>query len=275
MRIMKNKCIWAAMIVSIVMCACDKNNRPQEGGDLPFLKSYIYSYAELPDPNQVVIGTPLYKYEATGPGISPIPSSGTATWDYEHFYLTLGTKQDYSFVLYHELWGSGPYTPEDYVSSAKFKELSKANNDLSFNREGSGFGVCLYKRTESLHVISDAAYDAAHPAGSLLDDIMTVQFSSAEDYLKSGYRSFNEYLGKTTKPCVDQAGLVIQGPQMIESLTEFNQIKRTLMHFNFILRLTKAPDQTGAYCFTITYANEDGVVLTGTTGEVTITERIK
>ena len=273
---MKNKWIWAAMIVSIVMCACDKNNSSPEDSDFPFLKSYIYSYAELPAPSQVEIGTPLYKYEVkTGPDILPIPSSGTETWDYEDLFLTLGIKQDYSFVLYHELWGSAPYTSEDYASAAKFAELSKANGDLSYNRRGEGFGVCLYKRTESLHVISDAAYDAAHPAGTVLDDIMTVQFYSAEDYLKSGYRSFNKYLGKTTKPYVDQAGLVIQGPQMIESLAEFNQIKRTLMHFNFILRPTKAPDQTGTHRFTITYTNEDGVVLTGTTAPVTITKPIK
>lgn len=273
------KCVWTIIAaMAIVMGACDKDDSSKDDAQGYFwFKSFICSYAELPTQEQVeaaVLEKP----------VAHVDDPANLRWLQKANVQSVKTYQDVRFVLrdklgtnqtlYHELWGTGPFSKEEKTAAAKFTELSIANDDQSYNREGQSFGYCLYKKTESLHVISDAAYDAQHPAGTLLDDILDVDFWSAEDFLKSGYNSFFDYLGETTRPIYpessDGAEVPAVGPFMIESLAEFNRIQRTLINFGFIFMPTKAPDWTSKHRFTITYTNEDGTVLTGTTDPVTI-----
>ena len=126
---------------------------------------------------------------------------------------------------------------------------------------------CLYRRTTGIHVVSGTDYDEEHPAGTYLDDIIRIHFKSAEDYLATGYTSLKHYLGKTTGPSSYYGASDLD---LSEYLDEFNRIQRKLIRFSFSFRLTKAPDRTGTHRFTITYTNEDGVELTGTTEPITV-----
>ena len=272
------KFLWIAIVFAGgVLWGCDKNDSSKDDADLPYAKSFIFSYAELPTQAQVeaaLVDEPI-PHETDPADLEQLRTVSTHTETvYSDVKFVLKTKLGTTQTVYHDLWGSGPFSEEEIEAAAKFTELAKANDDFSYNRKGQGFGVCLYKKTESLHVVSDAAYDAEHPAGTLLDDVLDVMFWSAEDYLKSGYTSFLDYLGKTTRPTYpersDGAVVAAEGPCMIESLVEFNQLQRTLINFGFIFMPNKAPNQTGTHRFTVTYTNEDGVVLTGTTEPITI-----
>ena len=128
----------------------------------------------------------------------------------------------------------------------------------------------VYRRTTGIHVVSDTDYDGEHPAGTYLDDIMRIHFESAEDYLATGYTSLKQYQGKTTGPSSYYGSLPIIDLDLSEDLDEFNRIQRKLIRFSFSFRLTKAPEQTSTHRFTITYTNEDGVELSGTTQPITI-----
>ncbi len=260
-----------------VLWGCDKNDSSKDDADVSYTKSFIFSYAELPVQAQVeaaLIDEPI-PHETDPANLDQLRTvDAHAATVYSDVKFVLRTKLGTTQIIYHDLWGSGPFSDEEIEAAAKFTELAKANDDLSYDRQGQGFGNCLYRKTKSLHVVSDQDYDAEHPAGTLLDDILDVMFWSAEDYLKSGYTSFFDYLGETTRPIYPERsdGTVVasEGPYMIESLLEFNRIQRTLIDFGFIFMPTQAPDRTGTHRFTITYTNEDGVELKGTTNPIMI-----
>lgn len=269
----RKKYVWPAIVVAaVVLGGCDKNDSSKDDADLLYSESFISSYTELPTQEQVEAAV-LEKeipHETDPADLIWLQKAKTQTErSYSDVEFVFRTKLGTTCLQYHDLWGSEPFSEEEIAAAAKFKELAQAHADLSYKRKGISFANCLYKKTESLHVVSDVAYDAEHPAGILLDDIMDVMIWSAEDYLKSEYTSFFDYLGETTRPYIKD-GCAINEPVMIESLAEFNRIKRTLIHFGFIFMPTKAPDQTGTHRFTITYTNEDGVELTGTTEPITI-----
>ena len=166
----------------------------------------------------------------------------------------------------HAQWGVA-FEDEALVwqNAAKYDSLAKAHNDLSYNRKTLIMGnSCLYRRTTGIHVVSDVDYDEAHPAGTYLDDIMRIRFTSAEDYLATGYTSLEQYLGQTTGPASYYGNVPIVNLDLSEDLDEFNQIQRKLIPFDFGFNLTKAPERTGTHRFTIIYMNEDGVELSAT-----------
>jgi len=275
----RKKYFWTAIVVAaVVLGGCDKNDSSKDDADLLYSESFIFSYAELPTQVQVeaaILEEPI-PHETDPADLEWLRKADTQSETaYSDVKFVLRTKLGTTQTIYHDLWGSGPFSDEEIEAAAKFTELAKANDDLSYNRKkGQGFGNCLYRKTKSLHVVSDQDYDAEHPAGTLLDDILDVMFWSAEDYLESGYTSFFDYLGETTRPIYpersDGAVVASEGPYMIESLVEFNWLQRTLIDFGFIFMPTQAPDRTGTHRFTVTYMNEDGVELSGTTEPITI-----
>ena len=85
---------------------------------------------------------------------------------------------------------------------ALFDSLAKAHHDTEYKRSGKTFSYCQFVRTEQIDVFSDTDYDADHPAGTPLNDIVDIQFSSAEDYVQSNYTK-GEYLSDLTTPAID------------------------------------------------------------------------
>lgn len=95
----------------------------------------------------------------------------------------------------------------DEIGSVNFKsegsdkklydELCSRYNDMSYNKEvGRPFGLplthAIYPHFGAINVYSDKDFDAQHPAGTLLNDVMSVRFQNARDYINSGYS--DEYL---------------------------------------------------------------------------------
>lgn len=248
----------SVVMVGMVMLftACDKDKEMSDddnaNGALPFLESLIGSYTDTPTSEDMIQVATRCPSETDWQGVS--------------FSMA---QKDYQAAVIHPLWGTS-FDDEALTrqNAAKYDSLSKAHNDLGYNRRTLTMVLeCLYRRTTGIHVVSDTDYDDEHPAGTYLDDIIRIHFKSAEDYLATGYTSLKHYLGKTTRPSSYYGASDLD---LSEYLDEFNRIQRKLIRFSFSFRLTKAPEQTSTHRFTITYTNEDGVELSGTTQPITI-----
>lgn len=251
--------VTVGMVMLLMACSKEEStNTKGEGGEgvIPFTKTLITSYTDTPTSSDR-IEVKAYYFPAE-----------EEKW--QNFYLNIWSKADENDGLIHPVWGHS-FGEKELLNAAKFDSLCKAHDDLSYNQTTrTVVQSCLYRRTTGLHVVSDTDYDAQHPAGTYLDDIVTVRFKSAEDYLKTGYTSLKDYLGKTTGPDYYYEGLPVYNLNLRENLSEFNEIQRKLIQFGFGFKLNKAPDRTDTHRFTITYTNEDGVELTGTTEPVTV-----
>ena len=271
---------WGVLaIAAIVMCGCKEGTAPeitkgsdqQEngnlseeelnklpiGGKLPIGEQFIWSYIDTPTQEQVQIKTSNDENRYISPFI--LCHDGTVN-------------------EIHELYGHYGHTGQDYANAKKYEELYKKFDDVDYEQriEQSTLGTltgynhvqrCLYRRTESIHVVSDTDYDAQHPAGTLLDELIDISFDSAEDFMQGGYR-LGKYLGRTTRQ--HRTAGKTDNVWLTENLAEFNTIKRTLIAFDFCFDLAVKPEQTGTHRFTITYTNEDGTVLTGTTEPIVV-----
>ena len=241
--------------IIILLAACEKddevNNPPKDSS--PYTKSLIGSYIDTPSSNDEI-----QSWVLQAPEDEP----------WTNIYLALTCSPDNEPIRIQPLQDdSAEKDPEALKKAAKYDSLATAHKDITYDRY-TDFQIpdCLYRRTTAIHVVSDADYDSEHPAGTYLDDIINIRFTSAEDYLATGYSSRSTYLGETTWAPLYVPGYLSDNDFWLsENLAEFNQIQRKLIQFTFTFILDKGPDQTGEHHFTFTYMNEDGLVLTSTT----------
>lgn len=123
--------------------------------------------------------------------------------DLESFYLF----DDHpGFVRFRIVWDSSQLTQytkyHNDFNPEKYWEYAKKNNDLYwFNN--SGYGTCaLGKSVVRITATTDGYYDAKHPAGSSLDDIMKVHVRTFAPFIDdkcrnaSDERVFGQYISK-------------------------------------------------------------------------------
>lgn len=150
----------------------------------------------------------------------------------------------------------------------RYDSLCKAHKDTEYSKEvkhysGHQFIWATYRRM-TLDVTSDTQYDAAHPAGTSLADIINIKTYSAKEIIESGYDK--SLVVKDEQGCLDlQLGHELKMP-----LEQFNREYRKLIADNIRLNLKTAPDVTSTHRFTVTYRDEDGRVLTATAAPVTL-----
>lgn len=173
-----------------------------------------------------------------------------AEFHYRSFYV--GVRP---YVKYED------YNYEDRVSWDKVEEIAQQFNDVSYNRSSMFRTAVMYRQTVSLDIVSDTYYNAAHPAGTLLNDMVTVDYLCCDKILNPPYNFELSAEQKSTRK---------QPYEFREKLSDFNQLKPTLVSFWFDLRFTVAPATTSTHRFTVTYKNIDGVELSATTEPVTI-----
>ncbi len=244
----------------MMLTACEKDDKPQNPPQdfPPFTKSLISSYVDAPPSSDK-----MKAWVIQAPSDEP----------WINIFLALQGASDYEPIQFHPLQkGTSKDDTEALKNAAKYDSLATAHKDITYDRY-TDYQIpnCLYRRTTAIHVVSDADYDAEHPAGTYLDDIITIRFTSAEDYLATGYSSRSTYLGETTQAPLYIEGFLSENDFWLsENLAEFNQIQRKLIQFAFTFVLEKGPDQAGEHHFTFTYMNEDGLVLTSRTPKFTI-----
>lgn len=86
------------------------------------------------------------------------------------------------------LYLDGKYEVTYDRGSAKAGELNKLHNDTRYFPRGGSVGLsCYAKDIESIELYSDKAFDANHPAGSSLLDLVVVHAPSEFAYVQNGY----------------------------------------------------------------------------------------
>lgn len=71
-----------------------------------------------------------------------------------------------------------------------FLQIAKVNGDTAYNKETTHFRqVALGTPIRSINVVALDNMDAAHPAGSSLNDVLTVKSVPLNDYFKNHYDS--------------------------------------------------------------------------------------
>ena len=154
---------------------------------------------------------------------------------------------------------------------SRYDSLCKAHKDTEYAKtimpySGWQFGPATYRRM-TFDVTSDTQYDAAHPAGTSLADIIDIRTNSAKEVIESGYdykvcETMTNYTGTTYELAL--------GHKLEMPLEQFNREYRKLIADNIRLNLKTAPDVTSTHRFTVTYRDEDGRVLTATAAPVTL-----
>ena len=132
-----------------------------------------------------------------------------------------------------------------------YDSLCRANNDIGYS-ENVGLIVDLiqnriayYPYIISIDLFSDMDFDAEHPAGSSLGDIVSLSYCTASDYIESRYRTMNPLYPKTRK---------------LSEITEKDL--RLLISGVYIgpARFEKSPDNPGEYNMTIRLTLANGEI---------------
>ena len=154
----------------------------------------------------------------------------------------------------------------------RYDSLCKAHKDTEYAKtimpySGWQFGPATYRRM-TIDVTSDTQYDAAHPAGTSLADIIDIRTNSAKEVIESGYdykvcETMTNYTGTTYELAL--------GHELKMPLEQFNrEYRKLILSYRIRLNFKTAPDVTSTHRFTVTYRDEDGRVLTATAAPVTL-----
>ena len=147
----------------------------------------------------------------------------------------------------------------DGVTSDEFVRLSERNGDTSFNNYLSDYdrrsNICFADNFRSIHFVSDADWDATHPAGSSLDDIVTVMLSSYAPFVQSGY--------DRNAPGLSQWGAYTFYQRHASELTEKEMAMIGWQGIGFYFD-TAPDDPTQVHTITVTLQTVDGETLTVT-----------
>ena len=258
-------------VVAFVLSGCSKNSPSPDHSLGPVMNNYVSAYIRpvklfLPDNvsnyqdeeniyTQVMFFTPP----------STLPFNDGEAWSREmvdKFEYENIVRPGYMFEQNDDEFPVIPTLVNRYDS------LCKAHKDTEYSKKekhysGHQFIWATYRRM-TLDVTSDTQYDAAHPAGTSLADIVNIKTYSAKEIIENGYDK--SLVVKDEQGCLDlQLGHELKMP-----LEQFNREYRKLIADNIRLNLKTAPDVTSTHRFTVTYRDEDGRVLTATAAPVTL-----
>ena len=263
---MKKITIITALVsaVALVISGCSKDSPANHLG--PVMNNYVRNYIRpvklfLPDDSyqkrdcvytQYVFFLPCYN--------TPYNNGEVLTYEMRNQFEYENLIHDIGYYEYND----DEYPPiKEHL--LRYDSLCKAHKDTEYSRKekhysGAQIGIVTYRRM-TLDITSDTQYDAAHPAGTSLADIIDVCAYSAKEMIDSGY----DY-----KSVCEKGDAMKYGKKLDMSLTRFNEEYRKLIRDGIYLDFKTAPDVTSTHRFTVTYRDEDGRVLTATAAPVTL-----
>ena len=271
---MRNITIITALIsvVAFVLSGCSKDGGIKDNHLGPVMNNYVMGYVKpakifLPDDvSSRDKGDGAYRqYVFFVP-----PSSDRLYNDGEIWTPEMKDQFDYENLI-HDIY-SYEYNDDKYPPIKehllRYDSLCKAHKDTEYSKKekhysGEQFPYATYRRM-TLDITSDTQYDAAHPAGTSLADIVNIKAYSAKEIIDSGYD-----LSLIVKN--ELGSLILQkGHELNMPLEQFNREYRKLVASSIRLNFPVAPDVTSTHRFTVTYRDEDGRVLTATAAPVTL-----
>ena len=126
------------------------------------------------------------------------------------------------------------------TNSNRFDSLVVAHGDDHWNR-WLQVGGYMFRVTTGLHIVCDRDYDAGHPAGTLLDDLISVYYKGLDDFLVHG-----EYLLHFVTE--QQKRNKWSFYEFEEMLSEFNLKRHKLIGSSFVFRLKKSSRSNRGVC---------------------------
>lgn len=175
------------------------------------------------------------------------------------------------------------------------KRADERENPDLFNYYARLYGDTLYNRPlqpasncaiadafSKISVVADADFDAAHPAGTPLDDIICLRSESAYEYIRSGYKSPYEDRQMEYLNCRKPLSELMQNDMILMRYTfsfkeylldeeyyawgGYNESGlREDRYTNLTLSFLKRPDNPGTYKLMFSFTKADGTVLTCST----------
>lgn len=142
------------------------------------------------------------------------------------------------------LWLGG-----DHISSNddRFDYFNKLYKDTSFNMYNypSEYTALAYP-FDKITLSCNTDYDATHPAGMPLDDIVKLKFSSYWDFIQSGYKYPKWY-----KKPEWESGCALNYEYYLSEINYNNTKLMTPPPYDPHIIFTSTPAALGEYCFTL------------------------
>lgn len=155
------------------------------------------------------------------------------------------------------------------ISAGKTMDsLMKAHNDLYWAESTKGrwwgyfINICSYK-SFTFNITSSTDYDAAHPAGTSLNDIMSVHTTSPREHIESKY-------SEATHRTMWTDGINHIQVFHKQNIEEFNEKGENLLFPSFKLTFDIPPTHKAVHDITVTITLETGRVVSCTIPNITI-----
>ena len=254
-------------IVAMVMAVCGmlsvscSKDSGSEGGVLPIYDNAIWSYTNTAKPCTMKVGgsnsyiswTNLYpNHFARITFLNKDVNNDAINGGYTVGFLSYGLFNDGEKIK-----AEREHCKMDYYA---YDSLMYAHNDVDLPKKVSllsaaisGTGV-TYTPIKKITVTSSKDYDAAHPAGTDLADVLDISFMSYAEVLANEFDYDKIKIGKRK-----DNGLVIK-----ESLSQFNTENRKLLSWMYGLYARKQPVEKSGHVITVTMEFADGNVFTST-----------
>ncbi len=258
-------------VVAFVLSGCSKDSPSYHLG--PVMNNYVRNYIRpvklfLPDDSYQKRDCVYTQYVFFSPLHNTSYNNGEV--------LTYEMRNQFEYEnLIHDI-GYYEYNDDKYPPIKehllRYDSLCKAHKDTEYSRKekhysGAQIGIVTYRRM-TLDITSDTQYDAAHPAGTSLADIIEINVYSAKEIIESGYDI--SLCGKMKNDKGYEFHVKGMGHELKMPLKQFNEEYRKLIRDGIYLDFKTAPDVTSTHRFTVTYRDEDGRVLTATAVPVTL-----
>ena len=130
-----------------------------------------------------------------------------------------------------------------------YNKICEENNDVTYNNNiwdfapGIPHNLASYPNFVAIDVVSDTDFDAEHPAGTSLNDLLLVTYSSYYEFIASNYTKPEEEALK------DYAAI-------LNSLTADDL--RLLDEHGFVFHFIKYPEVLSKHNLTFTFTSADG-----------------
>lgn len=251
-----------AMVMAVcgmVSISCSKDSGSGSGA-LPIYDNAIWSYTNTAKPCTMKVGD----------------SNSYISWTHlysNHFarisFMNTDERNDAINGGYTVGFLSGMFDDGEKIKSDRehwkmdydaYDSLMYAHNDVDLPKKVGLLNATMsdesvtYTPIKKITVTSSKDYDAAHPAGTDLADVLDISFMSYAEVLANDFDYDKIKIGKRR-----DNGLVIK-----ESLFQFNTENRKLLSWMYGLYARKQPVEKSGHVITVTMEFADGNVFTST-----------
>jgi hypothetical protein len=166
--------------------------------------------------------------------------------NYSNLFVDTPSKDSFDIKFEVHFYGGeliNSILPENEEMLAEFRDIAKYNGDTSYYQPISTCFpyTCLSYEAGQFNISCDMEY-AGYPAETSLNELFTIYYYSAEDFVRGGY-------------VTPDINMPIE--QYCKPLIEFNAGKYNLVASNHIyLVLNIKPDYPAEYMFTFTYYSD-------------------